>query len=177
MTNKLVIINSLKVPKIKKILLHEMKFLVPNYSCLQNSWLGGLQPPDPRSLCPLSTCKFVEPTPPLHRTKFLGTPLYEAPGTVRDFKLPPQSRWELRSSGLLRTRHSRFGSVPSEKCATTSMQCRGRVQLKCDGTRWRTGGEVKGKLANGVSSQYSTHYLWTWCIQHYYRWCAHLGCQ
>jgi len=35
MTNKLVIIDSLKVPKIKKILLYEMKFLVPNYSCLQ----------------------------------------------------------------------------------------------------------------------------------------------
>jgi hypothetical protein len=25
-----------KVPKIKKILLYEMKFVVPNYSCLQN---------------------------------------------------------------------------------------------------------------------------------------------
>ena len=37
MTNKLVvIINSLKVPKIKKMLLYGMKFLVPNYSCLQN---------------------------------------------------------------------------------------------------------------------------------------------
>jgi len=37
MTNKLVVdINSLKVPKIKKILLYEMKFFVPNYSCLQN---------------------------------------------------------------------------------------------------------------------------------------------
>ena len=53
----------------------------------------------------------------------------------------------------------------------------GWVQLNCDGTRWRTGGEVKGKLANGVGSQYSSHYLGTWCIQHYYRWCAHLGCQ
>jgi len=31
MTNKLVVIlNSLKVPKIKKILVYEMKFLVPN---------------------------------------------------------------------------------------------------------------------------------------------------
>ena len=30
-----------------------------------------------------------------------------------------------------------------------------RVRLKPDGTRWRTGGEVKGKLANGVGSQYS----------------------
>ena len=36
MTNKLVvIINNLEVPKIKKILLYEMKF-VQNYSCLQN---------------------------------------------------------------------------------------------------------------------------------------------
>ena len=33
------------------------------------------------------------------------------------------------------------------------MRC--RVRLKPDGTRWRTGGEVKGKLANGVGSQYS----------------------
>jgi len=32
-----------------------------------------------------------------------------------------------------------------------------RVQLKRDGTRWRTGGEVKGKLENGVGSQSSSH--------------------
>jgi len=37
MTNKLVVIISrLKAPKVKKILLYEIKFLVPNYSCLQN---------------------------------------------------------------------------------------------------------------------------------------------
>jgi len=53
----------------------------------------------------------------------------------------------------------------------------GTVQLKRDGTRWRTGGKVKGKLADGVGSQYPSHYLVTWRIQHYYRWCAHLGCQ
>jgi len=29
------------------------------------------------------------------------------------------------------------------------------------------GGEVKGKLANGVGSQYFSYYLGTWCIQHY----------
>jgi len=51
------------------------------------------------------------------------------------------------------------------------------LHLKYDGTRWCTGGEVKGKLASGVSSQYPSHYLGTWCIHHYYRWCAHLGCQ
>ena len=51
MTNKLVvIINSLKVPKIKKILLYEMKFLLPNYSCLQNPWLGGYRHRSPFSL-------------------------------------------------------------------------------------------------------------------------------
>ena len=33
----------------------------------------------------------------------------------------------------------------------------GRVQLKRDGTRWCMGGEVKGKLANGVGSQSPSH--------------------
>ena len=42
MANKLIVItNSLKVPKIKKMLLYEIKLIVPNYSCLQNPWLGG----------------------------------------------------------------------------------------------------------------------------------------
>jgi len=59
MTNKLVvIINSLKVPKIKNILLYEMKFLVPNYSCLRNPWLGGYHSRSPFSL---SSTEFVEP--------------------------------------------------------------------------------------------------------------------
>jgi hypothetical protein len=50
MTNKLVvIIKSLKVLKIKKILLYEMKFLVP--------------PQDPNSLCPLPSTEFVDPPP------------------------------------------------------------------------------------------------------------------
>jgi hypothetical protein len=45
MKSKLVfIIKSLKLPKIKKILLYEMKFLVRNYSCLQNPWLWGYRP-------------------------------------------------------------------------------------------------------------------------------------
>jgi len=80
MTNKLiVIINSLKVPKIKKILLYGMKFLVPNYSCLQNPWQGGkgLPPPDPRSLCPH---EFVEPPPnkiPGYATVFKCVMRYE----------------------------------------------------------------------------------------------------
>ena len=46
-----------------------MKFLLPNYSCLQNPWLGGYRPPDPRSLC----LQLNLLNPPW--TKFLGTPL------------------------------------------------------------------------------------------------------
>ena len=62
MTNKLVvIINSSKVPKIKKISLYEMKFLVANYRCLQNPGLGDYRPQIPvlSVLCP--QLKFVEP--------------------------------------------------------------------------------------------------------------------
>jgi len=71
MTNKLVvIINSLKVQKIKKILLYEMKFLVPNYICLRNPWLGCYRPQIPV----LSVLNWICWTPP-PRTKFLGTPL------------------------------------------------------------------------------------------------------
>jgi len=36
-----------------------MKFLVPNYSCLQNPWLGGYRP-QILFLCPLSSTEFVE---------------------------------------------------------------------------------------------------------------------
>ena len=52
-----------------------MKFLVPNYSCNQIPNYGATAlPPEPRSICPLSSTEFVEPP----RTKFLGTPLVSA---------------------------------------------------------------------------------------------------
>ena len=35
---------------------------------------------------------------------------------------------------------------------------------------WRPPADLNG-LANAVCSQYPSHYLRTWCIQHYYRWC------
>jgi hypothetical protein len=34
-----------------------------------------------------------------------------------------------------------------------NMEEYGRLLLKCDGTRWRTEGEVKGKQENGVGNQ------------------------
>ena len=63
-----------------------------------------------------------------------------------------------------------FGSL-SHPETNFSNHSTGRVQLKCDDTRRRTGRQVKGKLANAVGSQYPSHYLGTRCIQHYYRWC------
>jgi len=47
-----------------------MKFLVQNYSCFQNPWLGGYLPQIP-VLCPQQNW-----LNPHHRTKFLGTPLH-----------------------------------------------------------------------------------------------------
>jgi len=88
-----VIINSLKVPKMKKILLYEMKFLVPNYSCLQNSSLVGCQAQIPvlSVLCP--QLNFLNPP----RTKFLGTPL----------------PWIRRSVGGFSSRMHRFDPRPA----------------------------------------------------------------
>ena len=40
-----------------------MKFLVPNYSCLQNPWLGGYHPQDPNSLCPQLNLLNSPPSP------------------------------------------------------------------------------------------------------------------
>ena len=67
MTNKLVvIINMFKVPKIKNILLYEMTFLVPNYSCLQKPCLGDYRPQIPvlSVLCPQLNL-LNPPTPPV----------------------------------------------------------------------------------------------------------------
>ena len=41
-----------------------------------------------------------------------------------------------------------------EAVSASSLPTGCKVQMKCDDTRWRTGGEVKGKLANEVGSQY-----------------------
>ena len=72
-----VVINSLKVPKIKKILLYELKFLVPNYSCLQNPWLGGYRPQIPvlSVLCP--QLNLLNPSPPPNKIPGYATAVYQ----------------------------------------------------------------------------------------------------
>ena len=49
-----------------------MKFLLPNYSCLQNPWLRGYRPQIPV----LSVLNWICWTPPPTEKKFLGTPLF-----------------------------------------------------------------------------------------------------
>jgi len=93
------------------------------------------------------------------------------PSFVARFHASGGCKRYLRSSGMLRS----CLTLDDETDRLTRKV--GRVQVKCDGIRWRTGGEVKGKQANGVCSQYPSHYVGTWRTQHYYRWCAHLGCQ
>ena len=69
-----------------------MKFLVANYCCLQNPWLGGCRPQIPvlSVLCP--QLNLLNPTP---RTKFLGTPLVGAganrPGCKAEHSPPSSS--------------------------------------------------------------------------------------
>ena len=51
-----------------------MKFLVPNYSYLQNPWLRGYRPQIPVLSVLGPQLNLLNPPPP--RTKFLGTPLH-----------------------------------------------------------------------------------------------------
>ena len=52
-----------KVPKIKKMLPYEMKFLVPNYSCLQNPCIGGYHPQIPVLSFLCSQLNLLNPSP------------------------------------------------------------------------------------------------------------------
>jgi len=104
------------------------------------------------------------------------TPCFQHPQRYAAFLFPPHRARQLCTYAAYEHRDTVWNPrCRGQRFKNTQWIC--RVQLKCDGTRWRTRGEVNGKLANGVDSQYASHYLGTWCIQHYYRWCAHLGCQ
>jgi hypothetical protein len=52
-----------------------MKFLVRNYSCLQNPWLGGYRPQIPVLSVLFPQLNLLNPSPPQKKTKFLSTPL------------------------------------------------------------------------------------------------------
>ena len=89
-----VIIKSLKVRKTKKILLYEMKFLIPNYSCLQNLWLGGYRPQSP-VLSVLSPQLNLLNHP---GTKFLVTPLPDVITALRTSMMWFHPVWYIHTS-------------------------------------------------------------------------------
>jgi hypothetical protein len=72
-----------------------------------------------------------------------------------------------------------FVSLAWEWTLSCVFVCSSLVQSRWNMMAHRDARERKWreKLENAVGSQYSSHCLGTWCIQHYYRWCAHLGCQ
>jgi hypothetical protein len=85
--------NSLKVPNIKKLLLHEMKFLVRNYICLQNPWLGRYCPQIPV----LSGLIWISCTPPPKQNSWVCHCLYSrhkrAAETDNNFTRVPLCKW------------------------------------------------------------------------------------
>jgi hypothetical protein len=52
-----------------------MKFLLPNYRLPPEPLTRGLPPPDPRSVCPMSSTEFVETPPPLNKMPGYATVL------------------------------------------------------------------------------------------------------
>ena len=133
MTNKFVFnINNLKVPKIKKLLLYEMKFLVPNYSCLQNPWLGGrgLPPPDPRSLSSTEFC--WTPFPEQNSWVRHCLPWRERGASGR--RAPPIPNLRARCSGAVSLMP---WSLPSGKNANATIKWRTWWAPATVGTIWK----------------------------------------
>ena len=83
MTNKLVVvINNLKVPKIKKILLYEMEFLYQITADSRKPWLGGYRHQTPVLSVLCTQLKLLNPTP---------TPPKKTPG----YAIGSNSKWGL----------------------------------------------------------------------------------
>jgi hypothetical protein len=126
--------------------------------CLRHETRAGL-----RVTCPIYLSDFNQIW--IFSTDFCGSPQNQIPRKSVQWE---SKRAERRTDGqdegnvrmrlkwvfwLMRFSCNLFHSVFSLRFpfgATAS-----RVRLKRDDTRWRTRGEVKGKLANGVGSQYS----------------------
>ena len=84
-----------------------MKFLVPNWSCLQNPWLVGYRP-QILSLSLSSVLNWIFWNPP-PRTKFLGTPLSMSLLNPEQWKLWPKE-FGRNLHAELRCFSVRFGS-------------------------------------------------------------------
>jgi len=77
----------------------------------------------------------------------------------------------IQSNSVIKLRKAEYFVVITEETnvMVSSEKLIGRAETESDGTRKRTGGEVKGKKANGEGSQHSRALYRTRSIQHYYR--------
>ena len=80
-----------------------MKFLVPNYSCLQNPMTKGLPPPDPRPLCP--QLNLLNPPPkkkiPGYATDCIACDMLHTSYVLSGSVLDHNVNWRIRLSGRL----------------------------------------------------------------------------
>jgi len=114
-------------------------------------------------------CEMTAPSP--RKRKIYGRICLRISGGVKISRNCSEEvvRWSLTPRGLYRG-----GKDICCLCCSRMLLVESSCNVMAHGTHGRG---VKGKLANGVGSQYPSHYLVTRCIQHYYRWCAHFGCQ
>ena len=125
-----------------------MKFLVPNYSCLQKPWLGGLPPSDPRSLCPLSSTEFVEPPTPSEQNSWVRHWLFvKLVMRLRTQKTTMLLHWDptnvvpyVRAVSVLRTWSYCINlGLPSPEQEASVCQATSRYVIKFASTRFVTG--------------------------------------
>ena len=83
-----------------------------------------------------------------------------AHGDAREEKWRGNFRMEWVASTLHTTSEHGVSSTTAVYAQTSAASSR---------LNWRPPADLNG-LANAVGSQYPSHYLGTWCIQHYYRW-------
>ena len=109
MSNKLVvIIHRLKVPNIKKLLLYEMKLLVPNYSCLQSPWLGGYRPQIPVLSVLFPQLNLLYPPPPPNKIPGYSTEMHQPTCPIRLSEIVKFSRNVTYRGSWVQTRSNRF---------------------------------------------------------------------
>ena len=84
-----------------------------------------------------------------------------AHGDAREGKWRGNWRMQWEASTLHTTSEHGVSSIATADVHTSAASSR---------LNWRPTADLNG-LANAVGSQYPSHYLGTWCIQHYYRWC------
>ena len=139
-----------------------MKFLVPNYSCLQNPWLRGHRPHIPVLSCPLSSTEFVE-TPheknswvrhcPGLRRRAYQTPLqthFRETGPHPSKHSTTDIRWHQPGKNSAETERGLWRKAGSRQCSDGSIQTSWNTQRLLYSASFLVGGGPGGAGRLGV---------------------------